>query len=172
MNNKFDVFISYRRDGGFEVAKHFIKEVPTDDITITDLPHNLKMSLLLERGWLFYNAKCYDEAMTCFIDAAEKGSANAFNTIAVNYYEGHGYEQNYQKAVRWFRYAAEMGFASAQRNLGDCYPKGEGVLQDEKHSFYWYNLAAEKENVKAMFRVGECYVDGIAVEKDIDQAKY
>lgn len=159
-------------DAFYERLKKFIKEVPTDDITITDLPHNLKMSLLLERGWLLYNAGRYDEAMTCFLDAADKGSANAFNAIALYYYEGHGYERNLQKAAQWFRYAADMGYVSAQRNLGDCYLKGEGVLQDDKQAFYWYKLAADKQNAKAMFKVGECYDKGIGIKRDVEQARY
>lgn len=156
----------------YDKLKHFLREVPTDDITITDLPHNLKMSLLLERGWLLYNAGRYDEAMTCFLDAADKGSANAFNAIALYYYEGHGYERNLQKAAQWFRYAAEMGYASAQRNLGDCYLKGEGVLQDNKQAFYWYKQAADKQNAKAIFKVGECYANGIGVKKDMEKANH
>lgn len=159
-------------DTFYDRLKRFIKEVPTDDITITDLPHNLKMSLLLERGWLLYGAGRYDEAMTCFLDAADKGSANALNAIAIYHYEGRGHEKNFQKAAQWFRYAADMGYASAQRNLGDCYLKGEGVLQDDKQAFYWYKLAAEKENVKAMFKVGNCYAEGLGVEKDLKEAEH
>lgn len=158
-------------DAFYEKLKHFIKEVPTDDITITDLPHNLKMSLILERGWLAYNAKRYDEAMDYFLEAAEKGSANAFNAIAVYYYEGHGYEHNLQKAAQWFRYAADMGYASAQRNLGDCYLKGEGVMRDDKQALHWYKMAANSNNVKAMFKVGVCYAEGIGTDKDLDEAK-
>lgn len=159
-------------DAFYEKLKHFIKEVPTDDITISDLPHNLKMNLLLERGWLLYNAGRYDEAMTCFIDAAEKGSANAFNAIALYYYEGHGYERNYQKASQWFRYSAEMGYASAQRNLGDRYRYGEGVMKDEKLALHWYKMAAEKNNAKAMYKVGECYAEGIGTEIDMEKARH
>ena len=159
-------------DTFYDRLKHFIKEVPTDDITITDLPHNLKMSLLLERGWLFYNAGRYDEAMTCFLDAADKGSANAFNAIALYYYKGHGYERNLQKAAQWFHYAADMGYASAQRNLGECYQRGEGVLQDDKQAFYWYKQAADKQNVKAMFKVGECFANGIGTKTDMKEARH
>ena len=159
-------------DTFYDRLKHFIKEVPTDDITITDLPHNLKMSLLLERGWLLYNAGRYDEAMTCFLDAADKGSANAFNAIALYYYEGHGYERNLQKAAQWFHYAADMGYASAQRNLGECYQRGEGVLQDDKQAFYWYKQAADKQNVKAMFKVGECFANGIGTKTDMKEARH
>lgn len=159
-------------DTFYERLKQFIREVPTDDITISDLPHNLKMSLMLERGWLLYNSGHYDEAMTCFLDAAEKGSANAFNAIAIYHYEGHGFEPNYQKAAQWFRYAADMGYASAQRNLGDCYRKGLGVQKDDKLAFQWYKTAAEKNNAKSIFMLGECYAEGIGTEVDMEQARH
>lgn len=158
-------------DAFYEKLKRFIREVPTDDITIQDLPHNLKMELLLERGWVMYNKGNYDDAMSYFLEAAEKGSANAFNAIAIYHYEGHGNERNLQKAARWFRYSAEMGYASAQRNLGDCYMKGEGVCKDEKQAFSWYEMAANKQNIKAMVKVAKCYLDGVGVEKDLEEAK-
>lgn len=156
-------------DAFYDKLKHFIREVPTDDVTILDLPHNLKMNLLLERGWLLYNMERYNEALECFLEAAEKGSANAFNAIAIYHYEGRGHERNLQKAANWFQYAADMGFASAQRNLGDCYLKGEGVEQNEAKAFYWYNEAANNQNVKSMFKVGQCYYNGIGT--DLDHAK-
>jgi len=159
-------------DTFYDRLKHFIKEVPTDDITITDLPHNLIMSLLLECGWLLYGAGRYNETMTCFLDAADRGSANALNAIAIYHYEGHGHENNYKKAAYGFRYATDMGYASAQRNLGDSYRKGEGVLQDDIQAFYWYKMATDKDNVKAMFKVGDCNADGIGVEKDLKIAEH
>lgn len=157
-------------DAFYEKLKRFIREVPTDDITILDLPHNLKMDLLLERGWLLYNRGHYNDALSCFIDAAEKGSVNAFNAIAIYHYEGHGNERNLQKAFRWFRYSAEMGYASAQRNLGDCYLKGEGVCKDDEQAFYWYKMVADKQNIKAMVKVAKCYLSGTGVKKNIEEA--
>ncbi len=144
-------------DTFYEKLKHFIKEVPTDDITITDLPHNLKMLLHIERGWMLYNAGRYNEAMNYFLDAAEKGSANAMNAMAIYYYEGHGYERNLQKAAHWWEYAADLGYASAQRNLGNCYLKGEGVSQNEKEALKWFLKACEKDNSKAQLAAAECF---------------
>ena len=156
-------------DTFYEKLKHFISEVPTDDITIKDLPHNLKMSLLIERGWLYYNTGRYNDALECFLEAAEKGSANAFNAIGVYHYEGHGNERNFQKAAQWFRYSAEMGYASAQRNMGDCFLKGEGVPQNDKLAFQWYLKACEKENAKAQLAVAECYASRRGIPEDMDE---
>lgn len=158
-------------DAFYERLKHFFKEAPLDDITITQKTHNLETSLLLEHGWLCYNRKQYPQAMEYFLKAADKGSANAINAIAIYYYEGKWCERHLQKAAQWFRYAAEMGYASAQRNLADCLRKGEGVPVNMEEAFAWYMRAAEKENIKAQFMVGECYANGWGVEIDMEEAK-
>ena len=151
-------------DAFYEKLKNFFNDSPRgyEDVGVRNLPVNLVCSVLLERGWLKYNSGKYDEAMEYFLEAAMKGSANAFNAVAVYYQEGHGYEKNPQKAVQWFRYAAEMGYASAQRNLGDCYMKGTGVKENPEEALRWYLRACEEENAKAQYAVGKCYEEKFA----------
>ena len=148
-------------DAFYEKLKNFFNNSPRgyEDVGVRNLPVNLVCSVLLERGWLKYNSGKYDEAMEYFLEAAMKGSANAFNAVAIYYKEGHGYEKNPQKAVQWFRYAAEMGYASAQRNLGDCYMKGYGVQENAEEALRWYLRACEEENAKAQYAVGKCYTE-------------
>ena len=97
-------------DAFYERLKNFFNESPRgyDDVNIKNLPNNLLCSVLLEHGWLKYNHGKFEEAMEYFLKAAEKGSANAFNAVAIYYHEGYGYEKNPQKAAQWFLYAAEM----------------------------------------------------------------
>ena len=154
----------------YERLKHFFLEAHKEDI-IAPLTPALEQSLLLEHGWHLYNMERYDEAMEYFLKAADLGSANAFNAIAIYHYEGRGHEKNLQKAAQWFRYSAEMGYASVQRNLGDCYRKGEGVPKNEEEAVRWYLRACDKENVKAQSAVAECYENGWGVPKDLDKAK-
>ncbi len=156
----------------YERLKQFFKNASAkDDITITTKTYDLETSLLLEHGWLCYNQCQYAKAMEYFLKAADRGSANAINAIAVVYYEGKWNERNLQKAAQWFRYSAEMGYASAQRNLADCYRKGEGVPVDMDKAFSWYMRSAEKDNIKAQYMVGECYENGWGVDQDISEAK-
>lgn len=164
---KFD---RYYYDAFYQRLKHFFTEAPTDDITIQSKTRDLETSLLLEHGWLCYNQAKYGQAMEYFLQAADKGSANAINAIAIVHYEGKWYERNLQKAAQWFRYAAEMGYASAQRNLADCLRKGEGVPVNEIEAFSWYMRAAEKENIKSQYSVGECFENGWGVESDLSEA--
>lgn len=156
-------------DAFYERLKNFFNEGPRgyEDVGVKNLPNNLVCSVLLEHGWLKYNGGKYDEAMEYFLEAAMKGSANAFNAVAIYYKEGHGYEKNAQKAAQWFRYAAEMGYASAQRNLGDCYLKGEGVPEKAEEALRWYLRASEKENAKAQLAVAECYAFRKGIPSDM-----
>lgn len=155
----------------YERLKQFFKAAASDDnVMFENATKPLKVNLLLERGWLYYGQEKYDKAMECFLDAADMGSANAINAIAIYHYEGRGHEKNLQKAAQWFRYAAEMGYASAQRNLGDCLRKGEGAPVNMEEAFAWYMRAAEKGNIKAQFSVGECFEYGWGVEKNEETA--
>lgn len=158
----------------YERLKHFFEgsdPVETDDINITAKPASLEASILLEHGWLHYNQEEYAKAMEYFLKAADKGSANAINAIALVHYEGKLYEKNLQKAARWFRYAADMGYASAQRNYADCLRKGEGVAQNMEEAFSWYMRAANKGNIKAEYKVGECYANGWGVAINPEEAE-
>lgn len=158
-------------DAFYERLKNFFNEAPRgyEDIGVRHLPDNLLCSVLLEYGWLKYNSGKYEDAMEYFLKAAEKGSANAFNAVAIYYKEGHGYEKNPQKAAQWFRYAAEMGYASAQRNLGDCYLTGDGVSENAEEALRWYLRACEKENAKAQFAVGHCYAERRGIPEDMSE---
>lgn len=165
-------------DAFYEKLKNFFNDSPRgyEDVGVRNLPVNLVCSVLLEHGWLKYNSGKYDEAMEYFLEAAMKGSANAFNAVAIYYQDGHGYEKNPQKAAQWFRYAAEMGFASAQRNLGDCYMNGYGVKDNPEEALRWYLRACEEENAKAQYAVAKCYAEKYAIlnicEKDAQKKAF
>src|SRR3954452_13077717 len=61
---------------------------------------------------------------------AEKGEADAQNTLGLAYKGGRGVPQDYTQAAQWFQKAADQGNAVAQRNLGSLYLEGQGVKQD------------------------------------------
>jgi TPR repeat protein len=74
--------------------------------------------------------------------AADQGSDDAQNVLAVMYVVGKGVPQDYTEATRRFRLAADQGNAFAQLNLGDVYALGLGITQDYVQAHMWYNLAA------------------------------
>ena len=49
---------------------------------------------------------------------AEKGDADAQNSLGGMYRDGGGVAKDEGEAVKWFRKAADQGFAEGQNNLG------------------------------------------------------
>ncbi len=74
---------------------------------------------------------------------AQKGSAEAQNSLASMYEKGLGVKKNIQLAARWYDSAARQGHAQAQLNLGRLYIAGtEGVPSNPYQAKYWLDLAA------------------------------
>ena len=71
-----------------------------------------------------------------------------FATRGLRYYNGTGYEKNYEKAVECFKRAAEQGRAGDefQYHFGCCYFDGKGVSQDHAQAVNWFRKAAEQDN--------------------------
>ena len=62
--------------------------------------------------------KDYHEALKWYRKAANRGHANAQNSLGLMYQNGRGVPQDYSEAVKWFRKAADQGHADAQNSLG------------------------------------------------------
>ena len=80
-----------------------------------------------KKGFKFYNRGDYGSALSCFLKAAERGSAYAQYHLGLMYKNGLGVQQSDTEAVKWYQKAAEQGDADAQNNLGVMYRKGLGV---------------------------------------------
>lgn len=63
-------------------------------------------------------------------DNAEKGDADAQNTVGIWYYKGENFKQDYGKAVQWWLRAMKQNHADATGNLAECYLRGHGVTAD------------------------------------------
>src|SRR5437773_11221883 len=61
---------------------------------------------------------------------AEKGEAEAQNTMGLACKNGRGVPQDFAQALAWFQKSAEQGNAAAQRNLGLMYAEGKGAEQN------------------------------------------
>ena len=104
---------------------------------------------LLHRGIACYNAKTYEEAVSWFRRAADKGNAEAMWRLGKCYFLGNGVTKSDEDAVSWFRRAADKGNAGAMYHLGYCYQYGEGVPKDLKQADYWLNKARQTEAASA-----------------------
>ena len=86
----------------------------------------------------------YAEAVKWYRRVADRGNADAQNTLGIMYNEGRGVSQDHAEAAKWFRRAADRNYADAQNNLGVLYVTGQGVPQDFVQAYKWYGLATAR----------------------------
>lgn len=84
--------------------------------------------------------------------AAEHGSSEAMEAVALAHYLGRGTPVDMGVAAEWFRQAADRGAEAAPYILATMYDKGEGVPQDRRLARNWYDRAARLGDVAAAAR--------------------
>ena len=102
-----------------------------------------------EAGCRFFEARRYDEAVTCFRKAARRGKKEAKYSLGCCYELGHGVAPDPVRAVKWYRRAAYYNYAEAQKKLAECYEFGYGAAPDPAEAVKWYRKAAKKGNAEA-----------------------
>ena len=112
----------------------------------------------------------FEEAVTWFRKAAERGDSIAQFNLGVCYGKGQGVEQDAAMAFSWFQKSAEQGLASAQYNLGLYYYQGKGVQKDAAKAVYWYTKAAEQGNGDAQLNLAVSFMEGDGTKKSISSA--
>jgi TPR repeat protein len=78
-----------------------------------------------------------------FMEAAEKGDAEAQYSLAVMYEYGLLVKQDYMESIFWYKKAANQGYAEAQNQLGGMYQNGVAVKKDLVESYSWFALAKQ-----------------------------
>lgn len=84
--------------------------------------------------------------------AAEHGSGEAMEAVALAHYLGRGTPVDMAAAADWFRLAADRGAEAAPYILATMYDKGEGVPQDARLARSWYDRAARMGDAAAAAR--------------------
>lgn len=113
-----------------------------------------------------YRCANLNEALKCYLKAAEKGLIEAEYELGLTYEESDKLEKNGEEAVKWYLKAAEKGHLEAPFRLGEMYKHGRGVAKDYKQAVKWYLIAAEKGDAKAQYRLGTMYKLGYGVQKN------
>ncbi|CAM5308550.1 hypothetical protein LSPH24S_05565 [Lysinibacillus sphaericus] len=60
----------------------------------------------------------------------------------LNYFEGIGVEESYDRAFKLYEAAAQQGHADAANNLADMYLNGESVPENMSLAKHWFEIAA------------------------------
>jgi hypothetical protein len=119
------------------------------------------------KGTAYLNQDNYKEAITWLTSAANHGSIEAQNKIAVLYAKGIGTDINTKLAIQYFTKAAVNKSAIAYYNLGKIY---------ESENQYpiaidWYNKAIELKNSNAMNNLADLYLQGKGLVQNTHQAE-
>jgi len=75
---------------------------------------------------------------------AERGDAEAQNSLGLRYALGDGIAQDEAAAQHWFELSAKQGYAKGQYNLAVMLGSGLGGRKDHKKSLKWYRKAADQ----------------------------
>ncbi|MBF0294628.1 MAG: sel1 repeat family protein [Magnetococcales bacterium] len=92
--------------------------------------------------------------------AANKGTADAQNSLGIVYRDGLGVPRDYKKSLKWFRQAAEQGLPEAQYNLALMHQDGKGVARDDAEARKWLRQAADKGFAEARYHLGVLCLKG------------
>jgi TPR repeat protein len=116
-----------------------------------------------------YQRGDYATAMRIIQPLANRGEANAQNTLGLMYHFGQGVPQSLAEAARWYRKAADQGEADAQNSLGWVYQYTQG---DYVEAVKWYRKAADQGHSAAQFNFGGMYYYGYGLLQDYAWALY
>src|SRR5262245_28209441 len=126
----------------------------------------------LEDGNAAYARGDYSLALRHLRVAADRGMAQAQNTIGLMYEQGQGVGVSRAEAAKWYRRAAESGYLPAAVNLALLYSGGgAGVAQDSAEAAKWLQFAAERGHATAQAMLGFAYASGRGVAADPVTAK-
>lgn len=143
----------------------------------THSEHTAKLAdTLFDVGRMYFagdrTTKNEEAAVKFFHQAAQKGHAEAQNTLATCYAHGRGVASSESDALYWWREGASNGSADAQLALGTVHANGAyGLDREPVEAFSLFARAAEQGNVTAMEWVAQCYNSGFGVEQDTQKAQ-
>lgn len=112
-----------------------------------------EVQALIKLGHLYYNGQgveqSYEESLKYYLQAAEKGNAEAQNHAAYMFRRrqgiasmGMGNTEADEQALHWTRKAADQGLDMAQYNLGNLLRKGIATKINVDEAIDWYTKAA------------------------------
>lgn len=153
------------------VLTSFIVVIASFATTIQAMPNDDSAILLLHKADSLYRMGSFERAAEIYLQAAEKGNAEAQFDIGYAYYTGEGISRNYTSAAMWFKRSAKQNFAKAQYNLAYCYMNGRGVPCDYDKAFNYLNQSAENDYKRAQITLADCYTKGVLVEQDEELGK-
>lgn len=129
---------------------------------------------LVKQGDEYIKNRNYEDAIMCYQKAAERGSGDAQNSLAVIYFTDIPVARDYNAAAKWAAMALEnKDYFESLLVLGSCYYEGQGVPQDyTKAADLLERLASMGAEGKKMasYMLFKMYLNGLGVPQSDDKA--
>lgn len=136
----------------------------------TDGPQQMTAEGYFRKGMELYAQQNYGDAMRCFVESANMGSADAVNMLGNCYDRGHGAPKDPVRAAELFADAANREHPVALFNLGCCYRDGCGVHQNDKQAVLLFQQAAAHGYAEAQNLLAVYYYTGDKVKRNYSMA--
>ncbi|MGE3954457.1 MAG: tetratricopeptide repeat protein [Parachlamydiales bacterium] len=111
------------------------------------------------------------EAVICFLEAANGKHFKAMGRLAECLRQGNGIDMDLKAAKQWYEEATTYDYPPAWNNLGIMYSKGEGIDPDEKKAYECYLKSATLGNAVGMYNVGIRLKNGKGVKKNLTESR-
>jgi len=112
-----------------------------------------------------------DTAFAFFLEAANRGDADALCNLAVCFLHGQGVPQDPSNAIRLLGCAAEYSHATALYHLGCCAALGIGMPVQEAMGVQYWGLAANLGSHESAFNLAMCFLKGHHLPQDEEAAR-
>lgn len=128
-------------------------------------------------GWLYLNTaeglpqRDAELGIRYYRQAAEAGSAEAANNLAIHYTHGIGVPRDPTLGLQWFLRAASLGHAPAMTSIGLFYETGTVVPADPAQAQDWYHKAAKAGDAQGMYNLGMFLARGVAGPADVERGR-
>lgn len=126
-------------------------------------------TLLLKAAW---SNEDRVEAFNMFVRAANDGSPEAINQVAMMYRDGTGIPKDLKKMEEYYQKGVDFGYVPSMIALGDIYTQGKLLPRDENKAFDNILKAAKLGDSNSMYKVANLYKDGIGVQPSKDKSDY
>ena len=126
---------------------------------------------LLNEANAKYEAGEMQAALDLYVQAANKGLAEAQFLAGKMFYLGENGSKDYSSASMWFKRAARQRHAKAEYGLATCYMNGDGLPVNYDQALMYMRASALRGYVPAQRKLAELYSKGVLVEADSVEAK-
>ena len=126
---------------------------------------------LLNEANAKYEAGEMQAALDLYVQAANKGLAEAQFLAGKMFYLGENGSKDYSSASMWFKRAARQRHAKAEYRLATCYMNGDGLPVNYDQALMYMKASALRGYVPAQRKLAELYSKGVLVEADSVEAK-